>query len=95
MHIDYFSPARLDDEITIAAYFSNIGRTSVTMNIDLLRDDRKTVMRRRLPGARVRGHRAEEDGAAARVQAPRRSVRNVDRRGAIGVAGSRGRVIVK
>ncbi len=44
MHIDYFSPARLDDEITIAAYFSNIGRTSVTLNVDLLRDDRKTLI---------------------------------------------------
>jgi acyl-CoA thioester hydrolase len=44
MHIDYFAPARLDDEITIAAYFSNIGRTSVTFNVDLLRDDRKTLI---------------------------------------------------
>ena len=44
MHIDYFSPARLDDEITLAAYFSNIGRTSVTMNIDLFRNDRKTLI---------------------------------------------------
>ena len=44
MHIDYFSPARLDDEITIAAYFSSIGRTSVTMNIDLFRDDRTTMI---------------------------------------------------
>jgi acyl-CoA thioesterase FadM len=44
MHFDYFSPARLDDEVTIAAYFSNIGRTSVTFNVDLLRDDRKTLI---------------------------------------------------
>src|SRR6476659_7079531 len=44
MHIDYFSPARLDDEITIVAYFSNIGRTSVTLNVDLLRSDRKTLI---------------------------------------------------
>ena len=44
MHIDYFAPARLDDEITIAAYFSNIGRTSVTLNIDLFRDDRTTMI---------------------------------------------------
>jgi YbgC/YbaW family acyl-CoA thioester hydrolase len=44
LHIDYFSPARLDDEITLAAYFSNIGRTSVTFNIDLFRDDRKTLI---------------------------------------------------
>ncbi|HMA01162.1 MAG: acyl-CoA thioesterase [Gemmatimonas sp.] len=44
MHIDYFSPARLDDEITIVAYFSNIGRTSVTLNVDLLRADRKTLI---------------------------------------------------
>jgi acyl-CoA thioester hydrolase len=44
MHIDYFAPARLDDEITIVAYFSNIGRTSVTLNIDLFRDDRTTMI---------------------------------------------------
>src|SRR6476469_8741709 len=43
MHIDYFAPARLDDEITLAAYFSKIGRTSVTLNIDLFRDDRRTL----------------------------------------------------
>jgi acyl-CoA thioester hydrolase len=44
MHIDYFSPARLDDEIILAAYFSNIGRSSVTFNVDLFRDDRKTLV---------------------------------------------------
>ncbi|HSU94379.1 MAG TPA: thioesterase family protein [Gemmatimonadaceae bacterium] len=44
MHIDYFAPARLDDEITIAAYFSSIGRTSVTLNIDLFREDRTTMI---------------------------------------------------
>ncbi|MEO8879899.1 MAG: thioesterase family protein [Gemmatimonadaceae bacterium] len=44
MHIEYFSPAKLDDQVVIAAYFSNIGRTSVTMNVDLFRDDRKTLM---------------------------------------------------
>jgi acyl-CoA thioester hydrolase len=44
MHFDYFSPARLDDQIIIAAYFSNVGRTSVTLNIDLFRDDRKTLI---------------------------------------------------
>ena len=44
MHFDYFAPARLDDEVTIAAYFSNIGRTSVTLNVDLFRNDRKTMI---------------------------------------------------
>jgi YbgC/YbaW family acyl-CoA thioester hydrolase len=44
MHIEYFSPARLDDQVVIAAYFSNIGRTSVTMNVDVLREDRKTLI---------------------------------------------------
>jgi len=44
MHIEYFSPARLDDQIVIVAYFSNIGRTSVTMNVDLFREDRKTLL---------------------------------------------------
>jgi len=44
MHIEYFTPARLDDQIVIAAYFSSIGRTSVTMNVDLFREDRKTLI---------------------------------------------------
>ena len=44
MHFDYFAPARLDDEVTIAAYFSNVGRTSVTFNVDLLRADRVTLI---------------------------------------------------
>ena len=44
MHIEYFAPARLDDQVVLAAYFSNIGRTSVTMNVDVFRDDRKTLI---------------------------------------------------
>ena len=44
MHIEYYAPARLDDPIVIAAYFSNIGRTSATLNFDLFRDDRKTMI---------------------------------------------------
>ena len=44
MHIDYHSPARLDDRLTIAVYYSHIGRTAATMNFDLLRDDRKTMV---------------------------------------------------
>jgi YbgC/YbaW family acyl-CoA thioester hydrolase len=44
MHFEYFSPVKLDDQVVIAAYFSNIGRSSVTMNFDLFRDDRKTLI---------------------------------------------------
>jgi acyl-CoA thioester hydrolase len=44
MHLEYFAPARLDDQVVIVAYFSNIGRTSVTMNVDIFRDDRKTLI---------------------------------------------------
>jgi acyl-CoA thioester hydrolase len=44
MHIDYHSPARLDDQLAIAVYYSHIGRTSATMHFDLLRDDRKTMV---------------------------------------------------
>ncbi|MBK5186904.1 MAG: acyl-CoA thioesterase [Gemmatimonadaceae bacterium] len=44
MHIEYFSPARLDDQVVIAAYFSHIGRTSVTMHVDLRRSDRRTLI---------------------------------------------------
>lgn len=44
MHIEYFAPARLDDQVILATYFSNIGRTSVTLHVDLFRDDRKTLI---------------------------------------------------
>ena len=44
MHLEYFAPARLDDQVVIVAYFSHIGRTSVTMNVDIFRDDRKTLI---------------------------------------------------
>jgi YbgC/YbaW family acyl-CoA thioester hydrolase len=44
MHFEYFSPAKLDDQVVIMAYFSNIGHSSVTMNVDLFRDDRKTLI---------------------------------------------------
>jgi acyl-CoA thioester hydrolase len=44
MHIEYYAPARLDDQVVLAAYFSSIGRTSVTLNVDLFRDDRKTMI---------------------------------------------------
>jgi acyl-CoA thioester hydrolase len=44
MHIEYYAPARLDDQVIIATYFSNIGRTSVTLHVDLFRDDRKTLI---------------------------------------------------
>jgi acyl-CoA thioester hydrolase len=44
MHIDYHSPARLDDRLSIAVYYSHVGRTATTMNFDLLRDDRKTMV---------------------------------------------------
>jgi acyl-CoA thioester hydrolase len=44
MHIEYYAPARLDDAVVMAAYFTNIGRTSVTLNVDLFRDDRKTIL---------------------------------------------------
>jgi acyl-CoA thioester hydrolase len=44
MHIEYFAPARLDDEVVIAAYFGNMGRTSVTLNVDLFRPDRTTLL---------------------------------------------------
>ncbi len=44
LHIDYQSPARLDDRLSIAVYYSHVGRTAATMNFDMLRDDRKTMV---------------------------------------------------
>ena len=44
LHIDYHSPARLDDQLSISVYYSHVGRPSATMNFDMFRDDRKTLV---------------------------------------------------
>jgi acyl-CoA thioester hydrolase len=35
VHMEYHAPARLDDELRLAAYVSRVGRTSLTLNVDV------------------------------------------------------------
>ena len=36
MHVDYHSPSRLADAVTIATYLSRVGETALTLNVDVL-----------------------------------------------------------
>ena len=36
MHSEFFSPALLDEELRVLTYFSKIGRTSLTINFDVV-----------------------------------------------------------
>lgn len=36
MHVDYHSPSRLAELVTVATYLSRVGETAVTLNVDVL-----------------------------------------------------------
>ena len=36
MHTEFYSPARLDDHLRVVTYFSRIGRSSLTINFDVM-----------------------------------------------------------
>ena len=36
MHVDYHSPSKLADAVTVAAYLSRLGETALTLNVDVL-----------------------------------------------------------
>jgi YbgC/YbaW family acyl-CoA thioester hydrolase len=36
MHTEFHSPARLDERLQVVTYFSHIGRTSLTINFDVM-----------------------------------------------------------
>lgn len=36
MHTEFYSPAHLDDQLRVVTYFSHIGRTSLTINFDVM-----------------------------------------------------------
>ena len=40
IHNEFFHPARLDDRLRVAAYVGKVGRTSMTLNFDVLNDAR-------------------------------------------------------
>lgn len=43
MHTDFHAPARLDDPLLVLAYFSRVGRSSLTLHVDLLSPDGATL----------------------------------------------------
>jgi acyl-CoA thioester hydrolase len=38
VHSEFFHPPRLDDRLRVATYVGRVGRTSMTLNFDVLRD---------------------------------------------------------
>lgn len=43
MHTEFFAPARLDDRLKVVTYFSRIGRTSLTINFDVMSADGRVL----------------------------------------------------
>ena len=43
VHSEFYWPARLDDRLRVATYVGRVGTKSMTLNFDVLRDDRPTL----------------------------------------------------
>lgn len=43
MHTEFYVPARLDDRLKVVTYFSHAGRTSLTINFDVMSADGATL----------------------------------------------------
>jgi YbgC/YbaW family acyl-CoA thioester hydrolase len=43
VHSEFLWPARLDDRLRVATYVGRVGTKSMTLNFDVLRDDRPTL----------------------------------------------------
>lgn len=43
MHTEFFTPAHLDDHLKVVTYFSHVGRTSLTINFDVMSADGSTL----------------------------------------------------
>lgn len=43
VHSEFFHPPRLDDRLRVATYVGRVGRTSMTLNFDVLRDGAPTL----------------------------------------------------
>lgn len=39
MHVDYHSPSRLGDRLTVVTYLSRVGTTGCTLNVDIMNGD--------------------------------------------------------
>ncbi len=44
LEIDYFAPARIDDELALVTYVSRMGDTSLTMQVDVRHATRNTLI---------------------------------------------------
>lgn len=44
LEIDYFAPARIDDELALVAYVSRMGDTSLTLQVDVRHATRHTLI---------------------------------------------------
>ncbi len=42
--IDYFAPARLDDELALVTYITRLGETALTLNVDVRHAERRTLL---------------------------------------------------
>ncbi len=43
MHTEFHAPAQLDEQLKVLTYFSRIGRTSLTINFDVMSADGRTL----------------------------------------------------
>jgi YbgC/YbaW family acyl-CoA thioester hydrolase len=43
MHTEFHTPARLDERLKVVTYFSHVGRTSLTINFDVMSADDNTL----------------------------------------------------
>ena len=43
MHAEFHAPARLDERLSVVTYFSKLGRTSLTINFDVMSADSKEL----------------------------------------------------
>lgn len=43
MHTEFHAPARLDDRLKIITYISHVGRSSLTINFDVMSEDGRTL----------------------------------------------------
>jgi len=43
MHTEFHTPARLDEQLKVVTYFSHVGRTSLTINFDVMSAEDNTL----------------------------------------------------
>ena len=43
VHSEFYEPARLDDRLRVATYVGRVGKTSMTLNFDVFRGERRSL----------------------------------------------------